>query len=182
VLPGVPTVKLVPYLGKYRHSICTQLFLHVSSHYLGILLHILYTSISIMAPPLTADATTMIEWCLKEPRPTHFFTGRLGLPHSDHNKKDKGRPSFEGSAAHSCKDLYQSTLMSVNLLTHRFLTKEALRVATVQNRDELIAQVTEPLLADYGSAIWCTSEPYTTRIGPEYPQYLKHDNNMDRER
>jgi hypothetical protein len=135
-----------------------------------------------MGPSLTADAPTLIEWSLKEPRPTSFFTGRLGLPQSDQSKTEKGRPSFEGNAADSCKDLYQSTLKGVKLLTQQFRAKEALRVATVQQRDELIEKTTGPILSEYGNLIWGVAEPYATRTGPAYPKYLKHNNNNDRER
>jgi hypothetical protein len=106
-----------------------------------------------MEPSLTSDAVSMITWCLDTQRPTQFFTGRLGLPQSDYSKTKRGRTEFYGDAAHSFKNLYNSTLDIQKTLRDRFMTGENLRYAALNQRHTLIAGVTEPLLAQYGAVI-----------------------------
>jgi hypothetical protein len=132
-----------------------------------------------MEPSLTVDAASLIAWSLSTHRKTRFFTGRLGLPQPESNKKQKGRTAFEGDLAPSCKALYESILDIRRVLLRRFETKQGLRVAG----DALIAEVTEPLLAEHGATIWSDSPPFSTVIDTwNYPKYLKHNNSSDRER
>jgi hypothetical protein len=132
-----------------------------------------------MEPSLTVDAASLITWSLSTNRKTCFFTGRLGLPQPESNKNQRGWTSFEGDLAPSCKALYESILDIRKVLLGRLKTKQGVRVAG----DTLIAEVTEPLLAEHGATIWSESPPFSTVIDIwNYPKYLKHNNSSDRER
>jgi hypothetical protein len=135
-----------------------------------------------MFPPLTADAASVITWSLETNRPRYFYIDRLGLPQLAHKKITKGRPEFSGSSAENCKALYQHSCRIVNTVRNRFHTKVELRNAALNQRATLTAQIAEPLLSEYGPIIWSASEPYSTCICPDYPQYLKHNKSDDRER
>jgi hypothetical protein len=132
-----------------------------------------------MEPPLTADAASLITWSLNSYRKTCFFTSRLGLPQPESNKNQRGWTSFEGDLAPSCRALYDSLRDIRKVLLSRLKTKQGVRVAG----DTLIAEVTEPLLAEHGATIWSDSPPFSTVIDIwNYPKYLKHNNSSDRER
>jgi hypothetical protein len=136
-----------------------------------------------MEPSLTTDAESMIIWCLWKPCRTGLYSGLLGLPQSEHNKKTKGPVDFYGDSAEGFRALYKSTLKKRRELLKRFKTKQDLRVAAMEQRHTLISQLTEPLLAEFGPFLWSGSEPYPTAISrPDYPQYLVHNDSDDRER
>jgi hypothetical protein len=136
-----------------------------------------------MEPSLTADAATLISWCLSNNRPTDFFTARLGLPQKESNKKKKGGALFEGDLASSSTTLYRSILQIRRTLLVRFPTKQHLRDVEARQRPSLITELTASLLIEHGGAIWSSSPPFSTVIdGPNYPKHLKYNNSSDRER
>jgi hypothetical protein len=132
------------------------------------------------APSLKDDPKTTIEFSFEVKSPVSYFVNHLGLPQSPESEKNRGRPIFEGSASSHCSKLWESVIRSRKMLIERFRTREAVREAAVQQCDQLIAEIVGPLFEEFGSVIWCASEPYVTRIGKKYPRYMMSTNAKDR--
>ena len=134
-------------------------------------------------PPVTADASSLVKWCVNGTRPQQFYIDRLGLPQLSEYRNKKGIPKFKAFAAKSCKALFKSTCKAVAMLEDRFEVKGELRNATTEEHLKLAAEVVEPILSAHGSKIWGASEPRMTRIiPPDYPRYLRYSDTDDRER
>jgi hypothetical protein len=132
-----------------------------------------------MASSLTPDATSEIRRALmKLPQHSHYIK-RLGMPQAIEKIGVKGTPVFNGKGAESCKALYLSLMDNAKPLQARFDTKEDLREADARKHADLMALFAEPLLVDYGHDVWGPAEPYSTRISPEYEQFLKCDDAED---
>jgi hypothetical protein len=137
-----------------------------------------------MEPSLTADAASTIAWTLKQSsNTTWLYINRLGLPQPAHKKRTKGPQTFDGDAAGVCKALVKTTSKITNALVGSFRTKDKLRECDTRYHLKAIADIGEPLLSQYGPRLWSATEPHSTRIcQSEYPQYLKYNDDNDRER
>lgn len=127
-----------------------------------------------MAAPPLANTPAYVFWCLKVKRPEQFYFDRLGISVPEHKRNVRGTPVLEGAARSGCSALFRATYNVVNKLKHE--TKDTIRTAVLNGGSKFINGMTQPLLDEFGSTIWNSSEPFKTRIKETvYPQHLVYN-------
>lgn len=136
-------------------------------------------------PPLTASPSEIIKWCIKQKRPTQFFTSRIGIPQAEHSKGDRGRTDFEGNSASHCKSLYHAWLQArKDMADAHFEWKDDLREKAVSEYNDLSSQYIDPLLDEYGPILWPDHRDVHAgrTISADYPRRLVYTRQPDRGR